>query len=451
MLANLTCATRPVRSRRVRLLSTPAHLGSVRLGLIALGLAGATALGAHPAQAQLLDQYLPTSIPGYDTNIGVTVASRIRPEYEYPGIRVGNFLINPQVSQGIGYDDNVFGQSSARGSGYEATHASASAVSNWSNAALGVQGSVDDTRYFSVPKLNSTNGAVSIGGSYNFGRDQATLGYSHLFQHELPTDIGVGGGVNVPVAYDVDDFRASYLITGARANLTPAFEYERFRFQNATQNGLTLNETYRNRDVAQGSLTGQYEMAAQQNLVAVVRGTNTHYVSTQPGFITSDSNAVTALVGIDFATTAVIRYRALVGYEFKSNNNKAVSNQGSPVFEGGVVWTPTGLTTVTGTVLRRIEDAAEEDTVGYTLTSANLAVDHELFQNILLNGHAQYQRADYAGNGGTQNLYSTGASVSWLLNRYMRLSATYDFYKSNATFGDYTRNITMLRLTVGAF
>ena len=49
------------------------------------------------------------------------------------------------------------------------------------------------------------------------------------------------------------------------------------------------------------------------------------------------------------------------------------------------------MTTVTATLTRSIEDAAQEGIVGYTYTRARLVLDHEYLRNVLLQASASVQ------------------------------------------------------------
>jgi hypothetical protein len=111
------------------------------------------------------------------------------------------------------------------------------------------------------------------------------------------------------------------------------------------------------------------------------------------------------------------------------------------------------MTTVTGTLTRSIEDAAQEGIAGYTYTSARLTLDHEYRRDVLLRLSAGAQSADFLQGGGRSNGFSLGAGVSWLLNRHMRLSADYNFTDQRSTSsptlqttGSYTRSIGLLTL-----
>src|SRR4249919_203675 len=84
-------------------------------------------------RAELLSSYFPTGVPGYGTAPGVTVASRARPDFDAPGVRVDSFVLHPLWEQGLGYDDNVFGSSDGqRGSWVVGTHPSLLVGSDWS-------------------------------------------------------------------------------------------------------------------------------------------------------------------------------------------------------------------------------------------------------------------------------------------------------------------------------
>jgi hypothetical protein len=114
------------------------------------------------------------------------------------------------------------------------------------------------------------------------------------------------------------------------------------------------------------------------------------------------------------------------------------------------------MTTVTATLTRSIEDAAQEGIAGYTYTSGRLVLDHEYQRNVLLQVYAGVQRADFLQGGGQASGVSLGGGVTWLLNRNMRLSATYDFTDQRGsssptllTTGNYTRSVGLLTLRLG--
>ena len=121
--------------------------------------------------------------------------------------------------------------------------------------------------------------------------------------------------------------------------------------------------------------------------------------------------------------------------------------------EAEAIWSPSGLTTVTGRLTRSIEDAAQEGVSGYTYTAAGLTLDHEYRRDILLQATGGLQRADFLQGGGTQTALLFGLGVTWLVDRQMRVSATYSYGDQQGggvgTAGPFGRSLGLLTLRYG--
>jgi hypothetical protein len=411
------------------------------------------ALAYGGARAELLSSYFPAGVPGYGTSPGVTVASRERPDFDPLGTRIGDFTIRPQIEEGLGYDDNVFGSDGNRlGSWILGTHPSLLVNSDWSRDSIGGYIGADDLRYLDQPQQSRTDWTASVGGTLAVGRDELTVAVAHLGLHQdrteldaLPTD--------EPVAYQVDDVRAGYTFALNRISITPGIEFSTFRYDSTTILGVPTPQAYRDRNVLQGMVTTRYELTPQRNLLVVIRALGSDYVAPQPGQPTRNSTGYQALFGFGDDSDAVWRYRVLVGWELRDFAASQFGSHQAPIAEGELIWSPSGLTTVAATLTRSIEDAAQEDVAGYTYTSARLTLDHEYRRDVLLRLSAGVQRADFLQGGGQADGFTVDAGVTWLLNRHMRLSADYGFTDQRSTSnptlptaGSYTRSIGLLTL-----
>ncbi len=114
------------------------------------------------------------------------------------------------------------------------------------------------------------------------------------------------------------------------------------------------------------------------------------------------------------------------------------------------------MTTVTATLSRSFEDAAQEGVAGFVYSSAKLTIDYEWRRDVLLQASAGAQRADLLGGGGRQTALRGGLGATWLVNRRVRLIATYDVLGSNGTGaqasglgGNFTRSIGLLTVRLG--
>ncbi len=395
------------------------------LRLLGLAIIGLVLALAAPAEAQILDQYINLNIPGSAFEPGVTVASRVRPEYEAPGIHAGSFIIRPSLTESAGYESNVSGASPARGSPLVETNAAVQANSNWSRNSLNAGMTVDNFSYTQLPKYSYTNWTATTDGTYEIGRDVLAGAYSHLNLTQTARDLDVPQ-LDQAIPFTVNSARVSYRAVFNRVFVTPAVDVSSYNFTNGTVNGQPYLQTYRNRVVVAPSVILGYELAPRRNVVFVVRDANADYASPTAGMANRNYNDVAVLTGLDFDADAAIRFRVLGGYEVRTFTSTQYKTIQAPLIEGTAIWTPTGLTTVTGTVTRRIQDSADENTAALTTTALLLKVDHEYLRNVILGAAAGISFGQYANNGGNQTLYTGGVSATYLLNRNMQLTASYN-------------------------
>lgn len=387
---------------------------------------------ASPARAQFINQYFPSSVPGYEREPGVTVASRLRPAYDPLGVRLDGFTLQPKLTEGIGYTSNAAGLPHSPGSFFLNTAPSLTLNSDWSRDQLGAALTLDDRRYFDTPAQNYTDWTATIGGGYTIGRHDLIVGYSHLSLHEDPTQVGSVPSA-IPIPYSVDDLRGRYTFEQGRFSFTPLFDVKRYQFGDSTafDAGLGQNvkrtQSRQNRVVLTGGLQTNYALSDQRSLVFVVEGIDSEFTEEPPRTATQSSKSFLALGGIDYQVNGVWRYRLLLGVETRIFDAPQNPTHTAPIAEGSVIWTPTGLTSVTGVLSRTIEDPASSGTGAYTYTRAGLVVDHEYLRNVLLQGRVGFEAAEYLSGGGTQTNFTAGARVKWLLNRNVQLSLDYSY------------------------
>ncbi len=410
------------------------------------------AVAAGRAGAAMLDSLFPEGVPGYATAPGVTVRSRLHPDDEPLGTRIGGFIVRPLFATSLGYDDNVLGGQKPHGSWLVHNAPSLAFGSDWSRHALGGYFSVDDTRYLSTSSQNRTDGTIAFGGALDIGHDRLTLAATHLAQHEsrsqldaLPTDR--------PVSFTLDNARATYSAPFGRWTLTPAIEISRWHFDNTTIFGQPASQAYRDRTVLQGGATLSYELAPLRNLLLVTRAIGQGYPHTSPGQVSQDSTGYQVLTGMDYDDDAVWHYRVLVGGE--TRRFSAFTTRNALIAEADIAWMPTGMTTLHARLGRSMEDASQEGVSGFTYTSARLTIDHEYFRDVLLTASVGVQRAVYL-QGGQQSGYGIGVGATWLVNRSVRISATYDLTSLGSggasvqpSAGASTTNLALLMLRLG--
>ncbi len=408
-----------------------------KFGRLSLGFAAGVlaTIVPHFAFGQEIDRLFSTVIPGFDRDAGVTVLSRLRPLYDEPAVRLGSFRLTPRLDESIGFDSNVNGFDRGPSSPFVQTSASVSATSDWSRDRIGLQLDVTNVSYISLKNQNRTNINAGVGGGLNIGRGVLNVGYTHLQQNQQGTSFGAAAS-STPITYNVDAIRSDYSLERGRFNFSPTVDVRHYQFANATIQGVSVSQAGADRAVYTGGLTTRYELSQQRALLLAVQGSTSRYDQTTLNLPIRNSETAILLTGIDYQAAGPWRYRLLAGVQFRHYQSAIYADHLAPIAQADVIWTPTGLTTVSGSVRREIEDSQSEATVGFNFTRTSLTVDHELRRNVLLQARGSFLAAEYFDGGGSSKAYTVGTGVTWLLNRRLRLSADYDYIRQTGTNGN---------------
>ena len=408
-----------------------------------------------------ITDFFPASVPGFDQELGVTVLSRVQRGAPTGDIRAGSFIVRPEYDQSVTHDDNVLGFRGSPASWIVHSAPTISVNSDWGRNSLGAYIGLDNGTYLDTPRQSRTDWTAAIGGGLTIGRGEATLAYSHLTLHDDATNIGALP-TSTPVPFVVDDVRASYTVPVGRFALTPFVDYAMWRFGTTELGGQPSNQDFRNRDVLQAGLAGKFDLGGGDDLLMTAAAIDTHYVHPNPGVAGQSSTSGIVLAGFDWQATGNTRIRVLGGVETRQFVSAAYASRTTPVGTASLIWTPTGLTTVTATLSRSIEDPSQEDTGGIVFSRAQLDVDHELMRDVILRGRIGVQAGEFLQLRSNQTNVYAGAGVTWIINRHLRLSTDYQFTNQsgaaaqsvpgvtniNSTTGNYSRNLFIVRLHV---
>lgn len=409
-----------------------------------------TAAATAPGFADMLPSLLPAGIPGYDTQDGVTVTSRLHPELDPLGLHEGPWQFWPRLDESMGYTTNALPGVFHHG-GWEAiTAPSLRLASSLPGQSLGAAVTFQNTSYLSLPAQDRSDGSASAGWRLDMGPDQFSLAAAYLAQHEDRGEVGTLP-TDRPIAFTASGVAVSYTAGFGPWSVTPALHLTDWAYGNTTILGVPASEAYRDRVETEASVTVRYEWAPLRNLLLVLRALDQDFTRTPAGQPTPDSLGMRLLAGLDDDDT-VWHWRLLLGAETVGFASPAYARQSGLITEAAAGWSPSGLTTLTASFSRESSEAAQQSIAGMMLTTARLTIDHEYLRNLLLQASAGFQRADFF-QGGEQGGTVFGLSVTWLLNRSVRLLASYDQTDLHGTSdparglaGGYSRGLGLITL-----
>jgi hypothetical protein len=396
-----------------------------------------------------------------DIRRGVTVANRPRPEYDPQGMRYGPLIVRPLLNIDTVYDTNILASgTNPLSDTILLTNAAIDATTNWSTHELKVVGAVDNRSYAEYTTQNTTAWRVAGSGRYDISRFQsvdARVGAARIY---IPRDDTENFASAKPVGVDEQLATIGYNVRENRLGLRLQGLYQTLRFlptEIITPTGLEVpfNQAFRNRDNYLGSAGLFYEISPLRSAVLITRVNRRQYVQEpanagQPnGPLARSSTGYEVLGGIDADYNGIFGFRLLVGWLQQFYEDDRLPNISAPTFEAAVLWNPTTLTSLRFVADRRIVESITPGSSSILMTSLGAVVDHEIARNVLLTGGIGYRISDYENTSRTDHFLVGNVGATWLVNRNVRLGASYTRQNSDGGGGtaDYDRNVFLIRLT----
>jgi hypothetical protein len=370
-------------------------------------------LAASNAAALELDTLLPTDVPGYGTAQGVSILSRVHPDYSSLDINIGGLSFEPSINAGGGYDSSPNG--AANGSG--TLSLIPSILAQDTQLGLGAYIAGNFLNYPSAPTQNTAGYTIALGERAVLPRETITLAAAMLSTQETAFGLDTVT-LSQPVTVTVKDLRGSDKIILGMLTLTPQFSASEYGFEDFSSQDRTDYRQSLNADFAEGG---------PERFVALLHATESQYRQSA-----LNANSYEALAGIADDAPGLWQIRLLAG----AATRQAVIGKPitAPVLEASVSWMPGDLDSLSLSLAREIDDPDQVTAAGYTLTQADFTLAHEYLRNVIFTYSAEVSKAVYFDQPLVETLFNTQAAVNWHLNRALALNATYAFNDRQANF-----------------
>ncbi len=400
-------------------------------------------IGALVAGAALLG---PLAAAAQDIR-NMPVQDRPRPDYDPLGIRARAFLIYPSLDAGVAYDDNILATSNDEEDDIIFTlRPEITAQSQWSRHQLTATAFGDFGFYADNNNSDYQDFGVGLGGRIDVLRNSRTniqTAFARL--HEDAEEADSQGNEDVTQLYRTS-VNLSHRHEFARFYVQPIARFLRLDFDNAGD----VSNTDRDRNEYSLGLRSGYALSPRIAPFLQVIGSAREYDET-PG-LDRNSTGFDALIGTEIDFTGVIFGEVSAGYTRREYDDDDLENVDGFAGNAGVTWNITPLTSIIFDGQAGIDETTvvyQGDTAtGNLYAGLGVNVFHELRRNIILNANAEYVRDDYEGTGRTDDTYTAGAGISYLINRRFSVDATYDFShrSSDDSDAEFDRNIFRIGL-----
>jgi len=399
------------------------------------------------AHAQLIESAYPNDVPGFDTERGVSVTSRIQSDAAWREIPLGAELLHPQVTESIGNDSAIL--AGRQPSWIVETAPSVTLSSTDAGSSVVAVASADNTRYLAAPDQSDTDWTAAVGGTFDIADCSVTAAVAHLALHENDTALDAAQ-YDEPLAYSVNTLRLSGQTPVSRLMIQPSLDLTQLAFGGASIGGVSAPQAYRDRLVAEAGITVSYGIEGYDDpnrLQFIIEPVAGHYPNESAGEPSRDFAGGTVLLGVEHDLDGLWGWRIQAGAGGRIYRGP-YEDQLVPLADAAVTWQPNERTTWHGALFRQIEAAADEGVGGYVATIGGVAVDRELQRDLILHLGADIDRADFVG--ASQTFVTERLGLQWLISPMLRAGATVTLTDHQSTTATpYGENVFMLSMTAG--
>jgi hypothetical protein len=326
--------------------------------------------------------------------LGDSVLSREASRLREGGIRAGAFTILPTVDAEVSYNDNIRANSSDTASdGIVTVRPQVEVESDWNLHQIRLLGTFQRVAYLENTSEDASEYTLVASGRIDVSRDtRLRLDADFVRQAERRGDLGsiqssaerakfstIGGRVRL-------DQRVGNLALGAEGRIRQ-WTYDDVLLAN----GQNLDQSFRNFDLASGSLQAGYYISPFTQVFSRFTYEARRYALRRgdAGFdpltgIDRSANSTRFEVGIQRELNELVTATVRIGYLNFRYPDPAVKDVKAFAYFATVRWNPTPLTTVTLDSERSIDETVSPSTAGNLRDELRLSVDHELLRQMII-------------------------------------------------------------------
>lgn len=399
-------------------------------------------IGSTPSRAQLVPGITQITVPRPNANPlangePVGVIEMARPEYDPLGFQTAQGLLYPSLTASGFFEDNIFSSESAR-VGDLVTHLRPSLTFQSRSDMLSYVANVyaDYDQYLDHSSLSNANAGASLGIIQEIGRDWEIESQTGIkYDHQSPASFAISVP-NSPISslpgYTILSEQTSLTRRVDRLSFSIGAGYERETYENVVVNDTLINESAL--DANAFSLTSRigYAVSPLTNVFAEAEFLRRDYDN---GVLNSDT--YTMVAGSDFEFRRLIRGTIFVGVRSRQYDSALIGSRSVPTFGFNLEWFPTRLLTVNLVGRQDFSDTPITTPNGSSavvnIQTIQLEADYEIRRQLIATAVVGYESDHYSSTNRSDGISSIGLSLTYMINRDLRLIGQYRLSDRNST------------------
>lgn len=364
-------------------------------------------------------------------------AETLEGPYDPIGVRLGSFLLFPEITTEALHTDNALIATDNPESDWATVLTpSLTLKSTWSRHYLEGRFGATRSYYSRFDEANDETFNANLLGRLDVTRRTA-IETTALYQRELedinsvsaPTD----AAERTPIITTGGTVQASHRFNRLTASLRGGITEYDYEDVTLAGGGVANND---DRDFTEHKTTARLSYDFRPGVAGFVEGSvNTRDFDSliDDDGIRRGSDGYQAQAGLTLDLGGKLTGEIAAGYALQDPDEVAFDDISGFVFAAGLEWQATSLTTVNFDASTEIAETTLVDSPGSLVHSAELAFEHAFRRNLIAGISLGYVHEEYTGSGQVDKDYTLGLTGEYLLNRSIALVAGYDHTTSTST------------------
>ncbi len=364
---------------------------------------------------------------------------------EPEGVRLGNFVFYPAISETAEYDSNIFG--SPQDATADWRFITAPTIVMRSQLPRHVLDAAVSARFLNYAESTDQNyvdvrgiirGALHIDHAHTLS---ATLDTAREHEERSASTAPRTAAEPVPFARhraSVGLTRDAGRLYGTLSGTVEQLDYESVK----AQDGTRLSQDSRDQILYSGQLRTGYRFSPGYEVVSKVRVGRLLNEGEAPGAPDRNSHLYEAMAGLQFELNPLFSWRLIGGYGIRDFDRADLKTVESTLLEARVRWLPTERLSLFAHVQRALVDEIGAADNGRLETTVGARAEYELLHNLVGSVHAEYSDQEFIGTTRQDTVTELGAGLDYLLtkNWHFDLGYAYEQRDSNEADFDFERH-----------
>lgn len=357
------------------------------------------------------------------------------------GVRVGSFVLFPEIELAGVYSSNVFSSPDARSDTALEARPSARLVSNWSTHALELMASGDLSAHEEFSSEDDQAYALEARGRLDIVRGtniEALVSRSLTQERRSAIDASPTGD-----RADITTDRAAVTINHRfnRLSLQLRGAVDAVDYSPVDSGGVTVSNDDRDETIYGQAVRATWEFKPTLFVFSELAASERTFEAPAGDGLKRDSNGKAYRIGVSFGSTSqILRGEASIGYGLQRPEAAGLQEIDGVLIDANVAWRATALTSLLFTARSEIDDTTTDGSSGVLSRLYGVETRHAFYRYLIGSAGINYLTRDYAGVPLKERETALGVGLEYYLNRETILFGRYAHasFETNDPGGDYT-------------